>query len=240
MSWEWAIGALVIAGASFVMGLAGFGIGLVSLAFLPYLMSPVTAVIVTIIYALLFSIVVLLPLRADVELAGMWILLLGTILATPLGIWTLATFSVSTLNRAIGAVLVAVVALEWLGVHPQRLRSRGWAFAAGVAAGVMGGAVGTPGPPVVLYAAAQCWPPRTVKANLQVFFLVNESALVLGYWWAGLLTRDVWRFTALFLVPAALGLLAGMALFAHIDQRRFRQIVFALLFASGVVLLVRG
>src|SRR5207302_2101763 len=41
----WAAGALIILGASFVMGLAGFGIGLVSLAFLPYLMAPAEAIV---------------------------------------------------------------------------------------------------------------------------------------------------------------------------------------------------
>jgi uncharacterized membrane protein YfcA len=237
---EWALGALVIAAASFVMGLAGFGIGLVALAFLPFLMSPVTAVVLTMIYALLSAIVVLLPLRRDVEPIGLPGLLLGTIAGAPLGIWVLATLPANALNRLIGAVLLAVVALEWLGVHPERLRGRGWALGAGVVAGVLGGAVGTPGPPVVLYAAAQGWSPRTIKANLQIFFIVNEAVILAGYWWAGLLTRDVWRFTAIFFVPAALGLIAGMALFARVDQRRFRQIVFALLFASGAVLLLRG
>jgi uncharacterized membrane protein YfcA len=237
---EWALGALVIAAASLVMGLAGFGIGLVALALLPFLMSPVTAVIVTVIYAFLFAIVVLVPLRAEVDASGMGWLLLGTVLAAPAGVWVLATVPASTLTRLIGTMLLAVVALEWLGIHPQRLRGHGWAFGAGVAAGVVGGAVGTPGPPVVLYAAAQDWSPRRVKANLQVFFIVNELTLIASYWWAGLLTREVWRFTALFFVPAALGLVAGMALFARVDQRRFRQIVFAVLFVSGAVLLVRG
>ena len=237
---EWALAGLAVAAASFVMGLAGFGIGLVSLAFLPFLMSPATAVIVTIAYAFLFAIVVLVPLRADVDIAGMGLLLLATVAAAPLGIWILATVPASVLTRLIGVVLLGVVALEWLGVHPQRLRGRGWAIGAGAAAGVLGGAVGTPGPPVVLWAAAQEWSPRQVKANLQVFFIVNELTLLIGYWWAGLLTRDVWRFSALLLPPAALGLVAGMVLFARIDQRRFRQIVFAVLFVSGVLLLVHG
>ena len=42
------------------------------------------------------------------------------------------------------------------------------------------------------------------------------------------------------LVPAALGLVVGMALFARVDQARFRRIVFAILFVSGLVLVVRG
>ena len=108
------------------------------------------------------------------------------------------------------------------------------------AAGLLGAAVGTPGPPVVLYMASQGWSPRTIKANLQAFFLVNQAVIMLGYWWAGLLTLEMWRYAAVFLVPALLGLLVGMALFARVDQVKFRRIVFALLFASGLLLVVRG
>jgi uncharacterized protein len=152
----------------------------------------------------------------------------------------LAALPASALTRLIGLVLLAIVALEWLGVYPERLPGRGWALGAGIAAGLLGAAVGTPGPPVVLYTASQGWSPRTIKANLQAFFLVNQAVIMIGYWWAGLLTPHVWRYMALFLMPAALGLLLGMALFTRVDQARFRRIVFAILFASGLLLVVRG
>jgi uncharacterized protein len=162
------------------------------------------------------------------------------VVATPLGVWLLATLPASALNRAIGAVLVIVVVLEWLGVYPERLHGRAWAFGAGLAGGVLGGAVGTPGPPVILYTAAQGWSPRTIKANLQAFFVVNQAVILAGYWWAGLLTAEVAQFALAFIVPAIVGLAAGMALFARVDQARFRKIVFALLFVSGLALLARG
>jgi uncharacterized membrane protein YfcA len=41
-------------------------------------------------------------------------------------------------------------------------------------------------------------------------------------------------------VPAALTLALGVALFNRVDQAGFRRIIFAVLFVSGVVLLVRG
>src|SRR2546422_4960852 len=71
-------------------------------------------------------------------------------------------------------MLVIAVALEWRGLYPARLEGRRWGLGAGVLAGVIGGAVGTPGPPVVLYATTQGWSPRTIKANLQAFFVVNQ------------------------------------------------------------------
>ncbi|HKC09800.1 MAG TPA: sulfite exporter TauE/SafE family protein [Methylomirabilota bacterium] len=236
----WLLGAVVIAAACFVQGLAGFGIGLVSLAFLPFLMSPQHAIVLITIYAAVFIVIIFIPLRRDFTMQGMTELMAGTILATPAGVWLLAALSPDLLKRLIGLVLLAIVALEWLGLYPERLRGRGWGFGAGLVAGVLGGAIGTPGPPVILYAAAQDWSTRTVKANIQAFLIVNQAVILVGYWWAGLLDREVWRLTWLYAVPAVIGLVAGMFLFTRLDRARFRQVVFAVLFISGLVLLIRG
>lgn len=240
MSVDWILGAVIVAAASFVHGLAGFGIGLVSLALLPFVMSPVTAVVLMTIYTVVFSLGMLVPLRRDVQLPALLLLGLGTVAGTPAGVWILAALPAAVLTRLIGGALIVVVALEWLGFYPERLDGRRWALSAGLAAGVAGGAVGMPGPPVILYTASQGWSPRAMKATLQAFFLVNQAVILFGYWWAGLVTRDVGRATLLFFAPAALALVAGVALFERVDQRRFRRIVFAVLFFSGAVLLVRG
>lgn len=240
MTFGLAAGAAVIAAACFVQGLAGFGIGLVSLAFLPFLMTSTEAVVLMTVYATIFCGVILVPLRRDFHLGGVDMLLVGSVLGTPLGVWVLATVSATLLARLIGAVLVLIVILEWSGLGPRRLPGRGWGLLAGVLSGVVGAAVGTPGPPAILYMAAQGWSARTIKANLQVFLVVNQLVILVGYWWAGLLTREVWWLAAVFAPPAVVGLFAGMRLFDRVDHERFRRLVFAILLASGVALLVRG
>jgi len=240
MSPAWLMGALVVGSACFVQGLAGFGIGLVSLAFLPYLMSPAHAIVLITLYAAIFTVVIFIPLRRDFTLRGMIELTIGTILTTPAGVWILAALSADVLTRLIGLVLLLIVALEWFGLYPERLSGRGWGFGAGLAAGLLGGAIGTPGPPVILYAAAQDWSPRTVKANIQAFLIVNQTVIMIGYWWTGLLDREVWRLTWLYAAPAVAGLAAGMLLFNRLDRARFRRVVFAVLFVSGLVLLLGG
>lgn len=239
MTLAWAAGALVVFLASFVMGLAGFGIALVAMAFLPYLMSPVTAIVLLTIYAFAFSLVALVQLWRDVTPRALLHLLIGTVAGTPLGVWVLAALPLGLLTRLIGLVLVIVVVLELRGALP-RLAGRGWGLGAGVLAGVIGGAVGTPGPPVVAYATTQGWSPRTLKANVMAFFVVNQGAILAGYWWAGLLTPEVLTVTAGYAPPALAGVLAGIALFNRIDPARFRRIVFGLLLVSGLVLLARG
>ena len=240
MTLDWAACALVMAAASLVLGLAGFGNALVAMAFLPYFMPPATAIAVLTIYTIVFAVAIFVPVRRHFTPRGVAYLLVGTVLGTPLGVWILVTVSGSTLNRIIDAVLVVVVLLEWAGVYPERLNGRRWALGAGLFAGMTGGAVGMPGPPVVLYSTTQGWSRHSIKANLQVFFFVNQVVILAGYWWAGLLSAEVWRLSASFALPAAAGTALGILLFTRVDHARFRQVVFAVLLVSGVVLLVRG
>jgi uncharacterized membrane protein YfcA len=151
----WTAAAVVIAAASFVMGLAGFGIALIALAFLPYLMSASDAIILLTIYAALMSLGMLVQLRRDVEPRAIFDLIVGTIAGTPLGVWGLAALPAATLNRLIGLMLVIAFVLEARGLYPEKLEGRRWGVGAGVLAGAIGGAVGLPGPPTVLYAATQ-------------------------------------------------------------------------------------
>jgi len=236
----WAAGALVVFVASFVMGLTGFGIALVAMAFLPYVMTPADAIVLLTIYAFVFSIVVVVQLRRDVTPRALVDLCAGTLVGAPLGVWVLASLPVSLLNRLIGAVLVLVVALEFRRALPERLEGRGWGLGAGFLAGLVGGAVGTPGPPVIVYATTQGWGPRTMKANIMGFFVLNQGVTLVGYWWAGLLTAPVVTLTAALAAPALAGVALGVALFGRLDPVRFRRVVFALLLVSGLVLLIRG
>jgi len=240
LSLAWVLGACAILSASFVQGLTGFGLGLVALSFLPYLLPPTTAVVLITIYGAAFAIAVLLQLRRDVTPREIVQLLIGTVVGMPFGVWILASVPGNVVNRIIGFVLVVVALLEWRGLYPGRLHGWYWGLGAGVLAGLLGGGFGTPGPPVILYSTTQGWSPRTIKANLQAFFTLNQAVILAGHWWAGLLTGEVVALAVAFAVPAALGLLAGVLLFGRINQVAFRRIVFVLIFASGAVLLVRG
>jgi len=237
---EWAACALVMAAASLVLGLAGFGNGLVAMAFLPYFMPAPAAIAVLTIYTIVFAVAIFVPVRRHLTPRGVAYLLVGTVLGTPLGVWILVAVSVSTLDRIIGASLIVVVILQWSGVYPERLDGRRWAVGAGVLSGVAGGAVGLPGPPVIVYSTTQGWSHQTIKANLQVFFFVNQLVILAGYWWTSVLTREVWRLSASFALPAAAGTALGILLFNHVDHARFRQVIFAVLFVSGAILLLRG
>jgi uncharacterized membrane protein YfcA len=203
-------------------------------------MSPVTAIAVLTVYTIIFSTAILMPVRRHLLPGPVIDMLAGTVLGAPVGVFILTLVPIAALNRLIGGTLVVVVLLEWAGLNPGRLAGRGWRVGAGVLAGVTGAAVGTPGPPVILYSATQGWSPRTIKANLQAFFVVNQIVILAGYWWVGALDDHVWRLAASFALPAAGGTAAGMVLFNYVDHARFRRMLFAVLLVAGALLIVRG
>jgi uncharacterized membrane protein YfcA len=240
MSPAWLAGAVVVFAAHFVYGVAGFGTGLVAMGFLPFLMATSDAVVLMTVLTVIFAVVIFVPLRREFTPRAIFGLTLGSVIGTPAGVWILAVAPADVVNRLIGAMLVAVVTLEFAGRLPRELNGSMWGVSAGIFAGLLGGAVGLPGPPAIVYGATQRWSPRTFKANLQAFFIVNQGVILVGYWLAGLVTTEVVRLTGAYVVPALAGTLLGMALFARIDALVFRRIVFLLLLISGVVLLVRG
>lgn len=235
----WLFEAAVLVVARFVQGMSGFGAGLVALAFLPYVMDAKAAVVLVTLHGVIFTVVQMIELRRYVTLRPLLLLCAGTFVGTPLGVWLLSALPAGPVNITLGALLIAAALLDWLRANPPVLRSKWWAVAAGVVAGTIGGA-GIPGPPVVMYATSQGWEPRQVKANLQGFFMVNQSVALAGFWMSGLLTSQVVEMAVTFAIPSAVGLAIGMAMFGRVDAIKFRRMVYGLIFLSGVGLLLKG
>jgi uncharacterized membrane protein YfcA len=237
MTPSWLASAAIVALASFSLGLAGFGNGLIAMALLPFVMAPATAVVLMTIHTVLITAGLCIHLREHVRPASIAHLLAGTIVGVPLGVWVLTAVPAGWLRRIIGLVLLAVVLIEYRGLYPRHLPERRWALGAGFVSGALGAGMATPGPPVILWAAAQTWRPEVIRANLQAFFFLNQIVILAGYWWAGLLTAEVLRLVIFLTPPAIVGVAAGAALSRRIDQRRFRQTVFGLLLVSALLLL---
>jgi hypothetical protein len=86
-----------------------------------------------------------------------------------------------------------------------------WAYPFGLVAGVLGGAYNTGGPPIVLYATMNRWPPETFLATLQSCFVVTGLGVIVSHGWGGLWTGQVFQLFALSLpiVLLSVGLGAG-------------------------------
>jgi uncharacterized membrane protein YfcA len=113
-----------------------------------------------------------------------------------------------------------------------------WAF--GFGAGVLGGAYGMNGPPLVIYGALRGWSAEHFRATLQGYFLPASLVGLVGYWMAGLWVPAVTRYYLLSLAPAVAAVLLGRVVNRRMRGQRFLLYVHVGLIVIGTTLLVQA
>ena len=159
-------------------------------------------------------------------------------LGVPVGVWALGNLDEDIVKSVLGVLLILYALYSLWRPQAAPLRSDLWAWPAGFLAGVLGGAFNTPGPPVIVYGNLKQWPRDLFRSTLQALFLFSSSLVIVTHAVAGNLTRATWL-SYLLLVPALLlGVWAGAWVDRHISNQHFRVLVLALIFVTGVLLLI--
>ena len=156
------------------------------------------------------------------------------------GLWLLRTVPEPIVKGALGLLVAAFAALSlWRqGVYHLRDDRLIWLF--GVSAGVLGGAYGMNGPPLVAYGSLRRWTPERFRATLQGYFLPASLIGMFGYWAAGLWTAPVTRYYLLSLPAVLLAIPLGRVINTRLDTGQFLTAVHAGLFASGAGLFLHA
>jgi uncharacterized membrane protein YfcA len=110
----------------------------------------------------------------------------------------------------------------------------------GLTAGILGGAYGMNGPPLVVYGTLRRWSPEHFRATLQGYFLPASVLGMIGYWAAGLWTSRVNGYYLRSLPAVLLAIVIGRWTSRRLDAGRFLIYVHAGLLAIGVGLLVQA
>ena len=225
--------ALVVAFAATVQLAAGFGFGLTAVPLLSLVIDAHDAVMVSLMLATLTNGVQAAGGRrvADRGVAGR--MLAGALIGLPVGLLVFVRADELVLGAVIGvAVLLAVVVIG-LGLD---LRRAGPALdlAGGAVAGALTMSSGVNGPPLVFVLQARHFDPAQFRATITTVFFLLDVVSVAVFTATGDLDRDVLRAVAVALPGLALGAAAGVVIRRHLDARRFRALVLALLTVAGV------
>jgi uncharacterized membrane protein YfcA len=230
----------VFFGATLIRSALGFGEALIAVPLLALVLPVEVAAPVAVLISITVAAVVVAEDWRDVHLQSAMRLILWTLLGIPLGLLLLRTASESLVKAALG-IVVAGFSISGLR-HGSAVRldddRRAWAF--GLAAGVLGGAYGMNGPPLVMYGSLRRWSPEKFRATLQGYFLPASVIGLAGYWVAGLWTPVVTRYYLLSLPTALLAIGLGRAINRRLDASRFLVYIHSGLLASGAMLLLQA
>jgi uncharacterized membrane protein YfcA len=167
-------------------------------------------------------------------------LVVATLFGIPLGLWLLTAADESVVKAILAIVIIAFSAYCLVHRTPFELKNDRLAWLFGFVAGILGGAYGMNGPPLVIYGTLRRWSAEHFRATLQGYFLPASLIGMAGYGLAGLWTADVTHYFLFSLPVVIVAILLGRAIHHRLKDNRFLVYVHVGLVVVGVVLLVQA
>ena len=233
---------LVIFLATLIRSAFGFGEALVAVPllalFIPLKVAAPLAVLVSITVA---GVVVAQDWR-KIHLRSAGWLVFSTLFGIPLGLVLLTSGHQQAVKIALAILIVAFSGYSLLGRRPPELHSdsRVWLLGCGFCAGLLGGAYGMNGPPLVIYGAMRRWSAQHFRATLQAYFLPASVIGMTGYWLAGLWAPIVTHYYLVSLPVTLLAVWLGRVINQYLRGDAFLKYVHAGLVVTGALLLVQS
>lgn len=234
--------ALIMAAASFVQSVSGFGMAIVAVAALPLVMDDLKDAIALIaVFNLFVSTLTLFWNRSGFSWNTARPLVIGMMLGIPLGFFFLHSSDSTFLLRILGVVLILIAISDTILARKHNYSLPAWtAWPFAIFGGVIGGAFNVGGPPIVAYTYSQNWSKTQTVAVLQSVFLIA------GFFRNGLMiTRDLttsgetdWSWDLAINFAAAIplsivGIWLGKKCLDRIPQSSLRATVFTFIFIMG-------
>jgi len=228
--------------ATLIRSAFGFGEGLIAVPLLAFCIPLGVAAPLVVLLSITIAAIVVVQDWKKIHLFSAGWLVLSTLFGIPLGLLLLTSTHQRIVKATLGIIIVAFSVYSLIGRSPLELKrdNRAWLLLCGFFAGILGGAYGMNGPPLVIYGAMRRWSAQHFRATLQGYFLPASIIGMAGYWLAGLWTPAVTHYYLLSLPLTLLGIFVGRIINHRLHGDSFLKFVYLGLAAIGGLLAVQA
>ena len=235
---DWEVLALSSAAiflAAIVRGFSGFGFSLLSITAIS-LILPVRQIVPSIFLLEIAASINLIPgIWREIHWRSLLWLMVGYVIGLPLGGYALIHAPEAPAQIVLGIFVIGTAVLMLRGFHLARTPGAPASTATGAASGVLNGAFGIGGPPVVLFYFSTPGAAVIGRASIIFFFLFTDL-LGVGYFATpGIVTAQSFVQAALWLPALLLGVWIGAHGFRRMNQDMFRRWVLVILIALALL-----
>ena len=215
--------------AAIVRGYSGFGFSLLAITSLSLIFPPAQVIPAIFMLEIAASLHMLPAIWRDVHWRSLSLLMVGTVVGTPFGVYLLANIAPAPMTMALAVFVLAATALLWRGFALKSMPGTSATLAVGAATGIANGAFGIGGPPVILFYFASPAGHAAGRASLVAFFMLTDITGLLFLAREGLVTTESGLLALAFLPALAAGVWLGARSFKTADPDRFRMFVLIIL-----------
>ena len=238
------IGLVVLGGflGGIATGAAGFAYGVVASSIWLHVISPVHVALLVVAGGLVNQASLVWTIRRTIDLKRLWPFLIGGAIGIPLGVLLVVGADPRGIRIGLAVFMIVYGVYALTGLRLPHVSSQGFwrgRFAdamVGFLGGLFGGVAGLSGIFPAIWTQIRGWPKETARGVYQPFIVV---AHVLTLLLIGAVSFD--RMGAMLLliaVPAVLlGSWTGWKIYGRLSEKRFVQVLSALLIGSGLLLI---
>ncbi len=223
--------------ATFIRSAFGFGEALVAVPLLALIMPVEVAAPVAVLVSITVAGVVVAQDWRHVHFRSAGWLFLSTLVGTPLGLLLLTAIEGKIVKAILAVVIITFSTYALISRKHATLRNDRLSWFFGLGAGILGGAFGMNGPPLVIYGSLRGWSPQHFRATLQGYFLPASMIVMCGYWLTGLWTPVVTHHYLTVLPAVVVAIFLGRAVNQRMNGHSFLLYVHIGLIAAGAMLL---
>lgn len=235
---DWQVLALSSAAiflAAIVRGFSGFGFSLLSITAIS-LILPVAQIVPSIFLLEIAASINLIPgIWREIHWRSLTWLMVGYVIGLPAGAYVLIYAPEAPAQIVLGLSVIGTAILMLRGFHLERTPQAPASTATGIASGVLNGAFGIGGPPVVLFYFSTPGAAAIGRASIIFFFLFTDL-LGVGYFATqGIVTAQTFVQAALWLPALLVGVWIGAHGFRRMNEQVFRRWVLVILIALALL-----
>lgn len=189
---------LIIAGCSYIQGVAGFAYSLLAVPLLMLIGFELPdAVMFSLPGSMATRLLVVQHCRHHVKWKLLWSMVPFCAIGLVIGVFFLKqlnTLPSATVRQYIGAIILLTVAMRlFVKIEPVDSVASIWGFTAAFFSGILGGTANIGGPPLVLWVVAHKWSTECTRAIMPAFTLMTAPLQLMLLWigfgdrmWSGL------------------------------------------------------
>jgi len=233
---------LVVFVATLIRSAFGFGEALFAVPLLAFRLPLSVAAPLAVLISITIAGVVVVQDWQKIHWRSAGWLVAATLFGIPLGLLLLTSRHQEGVKVALGLFLIGfcVYSLSSSQIPALHTDSRVWLVGCGLFAGVLGGAYGMNGPPLVIYGTMRGWTPQHFRATLQGYFLPASIMGMIGYWLRGLWVPAVTHYYLISLPAALPAIFFGRLVNHRLRGKSFLRSAYLCLAGIGAALVIQS
>lgn len=220
--------------AGLVRGFSGFGTAMIYLPFAGQVLPSVWALVTLVVMDLIGPALAAPRALRDGHPRDVARLGAGALIGVPLGVLILTSLTPEPFRYAVSAVTLVLLACLVGGLRYTGPVAKPLIYATGGIAGLFGGAVGLPGPPVILLYMARPLPVAAIRANTLLFLLLADVLMLAVFAANGLLALQPLVLGGALALPFLLAVMVGTAIFDPGREAVYRWVAYAVIAGSAL------